>query len=70
MKEDMADFVFPRCSLVHLSGSAMTITISAITVSLLTFGKIPAMAPLIRFMPVRSIIEVGAVGVPGGSAAR
>ncbi|MFW6180803.1 MAG: cation:dicarboxylate symporter family transporter, partial [Spirochaetota bacterium] len=67
MKEDVADFVFPMCSQVHLSGSAMTITISAITVSLLTYGRIPALAPLILFMVVLSIIEVGAVGVPGGS---
>ena len=67
MREDIADFVFPMCSQTHLSGSAMTITISAITVSLLTYAKIPGVAALILFMIILSIIEVGAVGVPGGS---
>ena len=67
MKEDVADFVFPMCSQTHLSGSAMTITISAITVSLLTYNSIPAIVPLIVFMLILSVIEVGAVGVPGGS---
>jgi Na+/H+-dicarboxylate symporter len=67
MKEDVADFVFPMCSQTHLSGSGMTITISAITVALLTYGKMPGIAPLILFIIILSIIEVGAVGVPGGS---
>jgi len=70
MKEDVADFVFPMCSQVHLSGSAMTITISAITVSLLTYGRIPALAPLILFMVVLSIIEVGADRYPRGLAVK
>jgi Na+/H+-dicarboxylate symporter len=67
MKEDVADFVFPMCSQTHLSGSAMTITISALTVSLLTYMKIPNIAQVVLFIIILSIIEVGAVGVPGGS---
>jgi len=67
MKEDVADFVFPMCSQTHLSGAAMTITISALTVSLLTYGKIPGFASILVFILVLSVIEVGAVGVPGGS---
>jgi len=67
MRDNIADFVFPMCSQTHLSGSAMTITISAITVSLLTYQKIPGVASLIIFIIVLSMIEVGAVGVPGGS---
>jgi len=67
MKEDIADFVFPLCSQTHLSGSAMTITISAITVSMLTNNVIPGILSLILFMLILSVIEVGAVGVPGGS---
>jgi Na+/H+-dicarboxylate symporter len=67
MREDIADFVFPMCSQTHLSGSAMTITISAITVSLLTYAKMPGLASLILFILILSVIEVGAVGVPGGS---
>ena len=67
MKEDIADFVFPLCSQTHLSGSAMTITISAITVSMLTEQVIPGLLSLILFFLILSVIEVGAVGVPGGS---
>lgn len=67
MKEDIADFVFPLCSQTHLSGSALTITISAITVSMLTNQVIPGLLSLILFMLILSVIEVGAVGVPGGS---
>jgi Na+/H+-dicarboxylate symporter len=67
MQEDVADFVFPMCSQTHLSGSAMTITISALTVSLLTYMKLPNIAQVVLFIIILSIIEVGAVGVPGGS---
>ncbi len=67
MKEDIADFVFPLCSQTHLSGSALTITISAITVSMLTNQLIPGLLSLILFILILSVIEVGAVGVPGGS---
>jgi Na+/H+-dicarboxylate symporter len=67
MKEDIADFVFPLCSQTHLSGAAMTITISAITVSMLTNNLIPGLLSLILFILLLSVIEVGAVGVPGGS---
>jgi Na+/H+-dicarboxylate symporter len=67
MKEDIADFVFPLCSQTHLSGSAMTITISAITVSLLTYNRFPDVWVFILFILILSVIEVGAVGVPGGS---
>jgi Na+/H+-dicarboxylate symporter len=67
MQEDVADFVFPMCSQTHLSGSAMTITISALTVSLLTYMKLPNVAQVALFIIILSIIEVGAVGVPGGS---
>jgi Na+/H+-dicarboxylate symporter len=45
----------------------MTITISAITVSMLTNNVIPGLLSLILFILLLSVIEVGAVGVPGGS---
>jgi len=68
MKKEIADFVMPLCSTVHLSGAAMTITISAITVSLLTQGTLPPIGTMITFIILLGVIEVGAVGVPGGSA--
>ena len=67
MKDDIADFVFPLCSQIHMSGSGMTMTIVAITVALATAQALPATYTLILFILVLSVIEVGAVGVPGGS---
>lgn len=67
MKKEIADFVMPLCSTVHLSGAAMTITISAITVMLLTEGVFPPVGTMISFIILLGIVEVGAVGVPGGS---
>ena len=67
MKDDIADFVFPLCSQIHMSGSGMTMTIIAITISLITAQSIPPTHTLILFILVLSVIEVGAVGVPGGS---
>lgn len=67
MNEKVANFVFPLCSQTHLSGSGMTITISAITVAFLTMGGSPNFVNLALFIILLSVIEVGAVGVPGGS---
>ena len=67
MKENIANFVFPLCSQTHLSGAAMTITISAITVSMLVNNAMPSFISLVIFIIILGIIEVGAVGVPGGS---
>jgi Na+/H+-dicarboxylate symporter len=67
MNEKVANFVFPLCSQTHLSGSGMTITISAITVAVLTMGGSPNFLNLALFIILLSVIEVGAVGVPGGS---
>lgn len=68
INKKIADFVMPLTANVHLSGSAMTITISAITVSLLTQGSLPPIGMIIAFIVILGVIEVGAVGVPGGSA--
>ncbi|WP_019415801.1 cation:dicarboxylate symporter family transporter [Paenisporosarcina sp. TG20] len=68
INKKIADFVMPLCANVHLSGAAMTLTISAITVSLLTKGSLPSVALIISFILILGVIEVGAVGVPGGSA--
>jgi Na+/H+-dicarboxylate symporter len=67
MKENIANFVFPLCSQTHLSGAAMTITISAITVSMIVAGAVPNLIQLLFFILLLAVIEVGAVGVPGGS---
>lgn len=68
MNKKIADFVMPVCANAHLSGAAMAITTSAITVSLLTQGELPPIGMIISFIIILGVIEVGAVGVPGGSA--
>lgn len=67
MRKEIAEFVMPLCSTVHLSGAAMAITISAITVMYLTEGTLPPVGSMISFIILLGVIEVGAVGVPGGS---
>jgi len=67
MKKSIADFVIPLCNTVHLSGAAMAITISAFTVSQMTTGQLPPIGVVVTFIILLGIIEVGAVGVPGGS---
>jgi len=68
MNKKIADFVMPVCANAHLSGAAMAITTSAITVTLLTQGELPPVGLIISFIIILGVIEVGAVGVPGGSA--
>ncbi|MGM0904136.1 MAG: cation:dicarboxylate symporter family transporter [Bacillota bacterium] len=68
MNKKIADFVMPVCANAHLSGAAMAITTSAITVTLLTQGELPPVGMIISFIIILGVIEVGAVGVPGGSA--
>lgn len=67
LRREVVDFVMPLCSTTHLSGAAMTITMSAITVSLVVTGTLPPIGTMITFILLLGIIEVGAVGVPGGS---
>lgn len=68
MNKKIADFVMPVCANAHLSGAAMAITTSAITVTMLTQGELPPVGLIISFIIILGVIEVGAVGVPGGSA--
>ncbi len=67
LRREVVDFVMPLCSTTHLSGAAMTITMSAITVSLVVTGTLPPVGTMITFILLLGVIEVGAVGVPGGS---
>lgn len=67
MDRDIVDFVMPLCNTVHLSGAAIGITVGSITVSMFTTGELPSITTMIAFIILLGIIEVGAVGVPGGS---
>lgn len=67
MDKKIADFVMPLCANIHSAGAALTLTISAITVSVLTKGELPPVSLIIVFILVLGIVLTGAAGVPGGS---
>jgi len=67
MDKKIASFVMPLCANIHSAGAALTLTISAITVSLITFGELPPVTSIVVFIIVLGIILTGAAGVPGGS---
>src|SRR5699024_5900049 len=67
MDKKICDFVIPLCNTVHQAGAAIGIAIGAMTVNVLTTGELPSIATMISFTLLLAIIEVGAVGVPGGS---
>jgi Na+/H+-dicarboxylate symporter len=67
MDKKIADFVMPLCANIHSAGAALTLTISAITVSVLTKGELPPVSLIIVFIIVLGIVLTGAAGVPGGS---
>lgn len=67
MNAKICDFVIPLCNTVHQAGAAIGITIGAMTISLMTTGGFPSLPTMIAFILLLGIIEVGAVGIPGGS---
>lgn len=67
LRKDIVDFCIPICNVAHLSGAAIAITISAMTVMMLTQGQAPTLGVFLPFMILLGIIEVAALGVPGGS---
>lgn len=67
MNKKICDFAIPLLNTVHQAGAAIGIAIGAITVSVFTTGGLPPIPALIAFALLLGIIEVGAVGVPGGS---
>lgn len=67
MNKKICDFVIPLCNTVHQAGAAIGITIGAMTVSLMATGEFPTLPTMIAFILLLGIIEVGAVGIPGGS---
>ena len=64
--EGIAGFTIPLCATIHMSGSAMKITVCALTICLLE--DLPHSFPLfIHFVLLLAVIMVAAPGVPGGA---
>ncbi len=69
LRKDTVNFCIPLFNVAHLPGAAMAITMSAMTVMLLTTGHVPTIEQFLPFILLLGLIEVAAVGVPGGSVA-
>jgi Na+/H+-dicarboxylate symporter len=68
-RKEIVNFCIPLFNVAHLPGAAMAITMSAMTVLLLTKGQLPTIETFLPFILLLGLIEVAAVGVPGGSVA-
>jgi Na+/H+-dicarboxylate symporter len=67
LRRETVDFAMPIVGLAHSPGAAAAITMSALVVSILTKGTMPAFWDFVPFMILLGFIEVATVGVPGGS---
>ena len=65
--QGVTDFTIPLFNTVHQACAGIGIAIAAMTVSVITTGELPHVATTIVFILLLAVIEVGAVGIPGGS---
>lgn len=63
----VTDFTIPLFNTVHQACAGIGIAIAAMTVSVITTGELPDLATILVFILLLAVIEVGAVGIPGGS---
>ena len=63
----VTDFTIPLFNTVHQACAGIGIAIAAMTVSVITTGELPGVATILVFILLLAVIEVGAVGIPGGS---
>ena len=66
VSSNIADFVLPLCSTIHLSGSVISITACSVAVMLVS-GKPIDFAIMVPFMMILGIMMVAAPGVPCGA---
>lgn len=66
VSSNIADFVLPLCSTIHLSGSVISITACSVAVMLVS-GKPIDFASMVPFMMILGIMMVAAPGVPCGA---
>jgi Na+/H+-dicarboxylate symporter len=65
--QSVTDFTIPLFNTVHQACAGIGIAIAAMTVSVITTGELPDLATIFVFILLLAVIEVGAVGIPGGS---
>ena len=67
VNQGITDFTIPLFNTVHQACAGIGIAIAAMTVSVITTGELPSLPTIIVFILLLAVIEVGAVGIPGGS---
>lgn len=65
VREDMADFVIPLCSNVHMCGSTIKLAATSVAVAYITGTPIP-FALYVNFILMQAVAAVAAPGVMGG----
>lgn len=63
----VTDFAVPIGATIHLCGSVLTEVFFVMTISLMLYGKLPAMGTMILFIVLLGIFAIGAPGIPGGT---
>ena len=63
----VTDFAVPIGATIHLCGSVLTEVFFVMTISLMLYGKLPAMGTMILFIFLLGIFAIGAPGIPGGT---
>ena len=65
VRKDIADFVIPLCSTVHMCGSTIKLTVTSVAVAYM-FGEPIGISLFIQFALMQAIAAVAAPGVMGG----
>ena len=65
VRRDIADFVIPLCSTVHMCGSTIKLTVTSVAVAYM-FGEPVGTGMFIQFALMQAIAAVAAPGVMGG----
>lgn len=63
----VTDFAVPIGATIHLCGSVLTEVFFVMTISLMLYGKLPAMGTMLLFIVLLGIFAIGAPGIPGGT---
>lgn len=65
VKKEIADFVIPLCSTVHMCGSTIKLTVTSVAVAFM-FGEPMGFAIFMQFALMQAVAAVAAPGVMGG----
>lgn len=65
VKKEIADFVIPLCSTVHMCGSTIKLTVTSVAVAFM-FGEPMGFAIFLQFALMQAVAAVAAPGVMGG----